>query len=451
LPNVSATAVVLMSLWKLGKTPAILNYSTGPATTRACAELAGLRVVVTSRTFLDRAKLNVASLVECGVELLYLEDIRTGMKWMRKLEAALRGWVRLGWGWKPEVVAEDTAVILFTSGSEGAPKGVELTHANLLANVRQALSVMDVMDTDRFFSALPLFHSFGLTAGLLLPLVRGLYTFLYPSPLHYRLIPAAFYSLDCTVMFGTNTFLNGYGRKGHPYDFRRLRYLMAGAEKLQESTVELWTRKFGVRPIEGYGATECSPVISVNSAIDVRLGSAGRMLPGMEYRLEPVEGVSEGGRLFVRGPNVMRGYLNAEADAQFKALSGWYDTGDIVKLDEEGFLYVLGRLKRFAKVSGEMVSLTAVEDALAGGFQQYGLRCEVAIVDRPDEVKGEALVAVTNEPRLRLEEIRARLRGKGMTNLCVPSEIRVVREIPKLGTGKVNYRELAKKLRERVA
>ncbi len=168
------------------------------------------------------------------------------------------------------------------------------------------------------------------------------------------------------------------------------------------------------------------------------------MLPGIEYRLEPVEGVTEGGRLFVRGPNVMRGYLNADANAAFKALNGWYDTGDIVSVDADGYLFIRGRMKRFAKVSGEMVSLTAVEDALAGAFPQYGLRCQIAVVTRPDEGRGEALIAVTNEAKLQLDEIRAAIKAKGLGNLCVPREIKVVREIPKLGTGKVNHRELAK-------
>ena len=163
----------------------------------------------------------------------------------------------------------------------------------------------------------------------------------------------------------------------------------------------------------------------------------------MEFKLETVEGVADGGRLFVRGPNVMRGYLNADANAKFKSLGGWYDTGDIVSVDADGCMYIRGRLKRFAKVSGEMVSLTAVEDALAGAFPQYGLRCQVAVVTRPDEHKGEMLIAVTNEAKLQLEEIRAAIKAKGLTNLCVPREIKVVREIPKLGTGKVNHRELA--------
>jgi acyl-[acyl-carrier-protein]-phospholipid O-acyltransferase/long-chain-fatty-acid--[acyl-carrier-protein] ligase len=274
------------------------------------------------------------------------------------------------------------------------------------------------------------------------PLVRGLYVFLYPSPLHYRTVPSALYDRNCTIFISTNTFLNGYARKAHPYDFRSLRYLFAAAEKLQESTAQIWAQKYGVRILEGYGATECSPCVSLNTPLEPRYGSVGRLLPGIDYKLEPAEGVGDGGRLFVRGPNVMKSYLNADANAKFLALGGWYDTGDVVSVDAEGYLHVLGRMKRFAKVSGEMVSLTAVEEALAGAFPQYGLRCQVAVITRPDEGKGEALIAVTNEPKLTLAEIRDAIKVKGLTNLSAPREIKVVKEIPKLGTGKVNHREL---------
>jgi acyl-[acyl-carrier-protein]-phospholipid O-acyltransferase/long-chain-fatty-acid--[acyl-carrier-protein] ligase len=320
---------------------------------------------------------------------------------------------------------------------------VELTHGNLLANIGQMVAVKDFMDGDRVFNALPLFHSFGLM-GLLLPLARGMYVFLYPSPLHYRVIPSLLYDLDCTIFFGTNTFLNGYARKAHPYDFRSLRMLVGGAEKLQEATANAWGRQFGARVLEGYGATECSPVVTINTWLNPRYGSAGRFLPGIEYKLEPVEGVAEGGRLWVRGPNVMRGYLNPEPNAKFQAQGGWYDTGDIARVDEDGFLYILGRLKRFAKVSGEMVSLTAAEEALAGAFPQYGLRFQIAVLSRPDAERGETLVAVSNEPRLQLEEIRAAIRARGLGNLYAPREVQYVREIPKLGTGKINHRELQK-------
>jgi acyl-[acyl-carrier-protein]-phospholipid O-acyltransferase/long-chain-fatty-acid--[acyl-carrier-protein] ligase len=447
LPNVNAMPIATLSLWAAGKVPAILNYSTGASILLACARLAGLKHVVTSRAFVQRARLDLGPLQEAGIELLFLEDVRTRITRSQRLLALLRQY------WKPRLLTanhrlstESPAAILFTSGSEGDPKGVELTHRNLLANIRQMLSVIDVMDTDRLFNALPLFHAFGLTVGLLLPLVRGGFVLLYPSPLHYRVIPSAFYNLNCTLFFGTNTFLNGYARKGHPYDFRSLRYLVAGAEKLQEATANLWMRKFGVRVLEGYGATECSPCLSANLPMRPRHGSAGRFLPGIEYRLEPVEGITEGGRLFVRGPNVMRGYLNPEANARFQALGGWYDTGDIVNIDADDFIFILGRLKRFAKISGEMVSLAAVEDGLAEAFSRYGLRFAIAVVARPDAARGEKLIAVTNEPRLTLEEMRATLQARGLSNLAIPRELKVLHDLPRLGSGKINHRELDKLL-----
>ena len=494
LPNVNAMPVAILSLWAAGKVPSILNYSTGPAVLLACARLAGLEHIITSRSFLERARLDVRPLEDAGMKLHLLEEVRGRITTTQRLAAWLRTFAR-----SPFTAAlpapEDTAVVLFTSGSEGTPKGVELTHRNVLANIRQMLAVVDLMESDRFFTALPLFHSFGLTIGLLLPLVQRTFVFLYLSPLHYRVVPSAFYNLNCTVFFGTNTFLSAYARKAHPYDFRTLRYVFAGAENLQEATVTAWMRKFGVRILEGYGATECSPCLAANLPMRPRYGSVGRFLPGIEYKLEPVEGVGQAsaldvgcsrldvgcsagrlreniqhpnsniehptsniqhpmgvhspqsaeaarGRLLVRGPNVMRGYLNPEANAELHALGGWYDTGDIVEVDADGFVFILGRLKRFAKISGEMVSLTAVEDALSAAFPQYGQRFAVAVLARLNGAKGEKLIAITNERRLGLDEIRKVLHARGMPNIAVPREIRFIREMPRLGSGKVAHREL---------
>jgi len=448
LPNVNATPVVLLSLWSIGKQPAIFNFSIGPAIMLACAQLAGVKQIITSRAFLERAKLDVSALAQAGIGFIYLEDIRSRISGGAKLRTLLKQTLAPGLACVP-VDSNSTAVILFTSGSEGVPKGVGLTHRNILANVRQMLAVTDLTDRDKLFNAMPLFHSFGLTVGTLFPLVRGMSVFIYPSPLHYRVVPTAFYHADCTIMLGTNTFLNGYARKAHPYDFRSLRYMFAAAEKLQEATATIWAQRFGVRVLEGYGATECAPCVSVNTPLQAKHGSGGRIMPGMEYKIEHVEGVSEGGRLFVRGPNVMKGYLNADANAKFLALGGWYDTGDIVRVDEEGYVFIQGRLKRFAKISGEMVSLTAVEDALAGAFPQYGLRCQVAVIARPDEDKGEKLIAVANEPKLSLDEVRAAIKAKGLPNIAVPREVKFIHEIPKLGTGKTNHRELEKLMAEK--
>jgi acyl-[acyl-carrier-protein]-phospholipid O-acyltransferase/long-chain-fatty-acid--[acyl-carrier-protein] ligase len=440
LPNSNAVPVTLLSLWSISKVPAIFNFSTGVPTMLACAQLAGVKHIITSKTFLERARLNLQTVADAGIRIIYLEDVRARISRLRQWRALARAMFH------PQSLVgtqqrDSTAVILFTSGSEGAPKGVELTHRNLVSNIHQMLAVLDVMDCDRIFNALPLFHSFGLL-GLLLGLARGIFVFLYPSPLHYRIIPSLFYDLDCTIFFGTNTFLNGYARKAHAYDFRSLRMLIAGAEKLQEATANTWARQLGARVLEGYGATECSPAITINTLLNPRFGSAGRFLPGIQHRFEPVEGVAEGGRLWVRGSNIMRGYLNAEPNARFQEQGGWYDTGDIARIDDDGFLYILGRLKRFAKVSGEMVSLTAAEEALAGAFPQYGGRFQIAVLSRPDPQRGEALIVVSNEPKLNLEEVRAAIRAGGLSNLYVPREVKFLRDIPKLGTGKVDHREL---------
>ncbi len=451
LPNVNAAPVVILSLWAARRIPAMLNFSSGTTVMLRCCELAGIRQVITSREFLSRARIDASAFTGAGIGLIHLDDVRPRIPRSRRLAAVAGSFFSRHRELTPDLHPDDTAVVLFTSGSEGFPKGVELTHRNLLANFRQLIVTLDILDTDRFFNALPLFHSFGLMAGVIAPLIRGVFCFLYPTPLHYRLVPSIVYNLDCTVMFGTPTFLNGYARKAHPYDFRTVRLLVAGAEKLQDATFQTYARKFGVRVLEGYGATECGPVICINSLLEPRVGSVGRFLPAIEWKLEPLPGVPEGGRLLVRGPNIMRGYLNRDADADFKSLGGWYDTGDIASVEPDGFVHVLGRLKRFAKISGEMVSLTAVEEALAGAFPHYGLRFQIAIIAVPDSEKGERLVAATNEPRLHLEEIRNALRSRGFSNLCVPREIHHVREIPKLGTGKVNHRALAAQLQEELA
>jgi acyl-[acyl-carrier-protein]-phospholipid O-acyltransferase/long-chain-fatty-acid--[acyl-carrier-protein] ligase len=450
LPTVNGALVTVLALWSRGQVPTFLNYSSGGPVMVSCAQLAGLKVVLTSRVFLEKARINLQPLHDAGLKFVYLEDVRAEVGAFAKLAALVGNHLSVGRALRNAPSGpEDTAAIIFTSGSEGIPKGVELRHRGMLANLRQLFVAVDLMDDDRFFNALPFFHSFGLVGGIVAPLIRGCYVFNYPSPLHYRIVPTVVYEKNCTILLGTNTFLNGYARKAHPYDLRTVRYLVAGAEKVQTSTFETYARKFGVRISEGYGATECGPVVCINGRLDPNTDTAGRLLPAVEYRIESVEGVPEGGRLFVKTPAMMKGYLNRDANEKFQALQGWYDTGDIAKVDEDGYVTVLGRLKRFAKVSGEMVSLTAVEDALAGAFTaHYGLRCAIAVIAVPDAEKGEKLVAVANEPRLQLADLRTVIRGKGLSNLCAPRELRLVHAIPKLGSGKIDHREIARLVRD---
>ncbi len=443
LPNMSAMPVTLLALWLKGKSPAIFNYSSGISAVLSGARQAGVRVIVTSQSFMERLGWDAQVFCDAGLQVVFIESLQRSIKPFQRWAAAFRFIVGRLRNPPSGITPKSTAIILFTSGSEGSPKAVPLSHRNLLSNIRQMLAVTDLHDRDRIFNALPLFHSFGLTVGTLLGLVRGSFVFLYPSPLHYRVIPNAVYETNATVFLSTNTFLNGYAKRANPYDFRTVRYVFAGAEKIQGSTFETWSGNFGVRLLEGYGATECSPAVSVNVPLGMKKGSAGRLLPGIEWRLEPVPGVLGGGRLWVRGPNVMRGYLS-ESEPVGRGLdhAGWYDTGDLARVDEEGFVFLLGRMKRFAKVSGEMVSLTAVEDALAGALPRLGPAAGIAVLARPDAGKGEALVVVSASRTITREEIRLLLRERGLPNLWIPAEVFMVERMPMLATGKIHYRAL---------
>jgi acyl-[acyl-carrier-protein]-phospholipid O-acyltransferase / long-chain-fatty-acid--[acyl-carrier-protein] ligase len=440
LPSMTSTVAAFLGLHATGRIPAMLNYTVGPGGIVSACETARIRTVVTSRRFVEAAKLTEGvALLGQKVKLVYLEDlageIGTGDKLAGGFKARFPGFFYAG-----SRDPDGPGVVLFTSGSEGTPKGVVLSHANLLANREQLAARVAFSAQDIILNALPLFHSFGLTAGTLLPLFSGMKTFFYPSPLHYRIVPEMAYDVNATVLFGTNTFLAGYARFAHPYDFYSVRYVFAGAEKLQEETRRVWAEKFGIRIFEGYGATETAPVLSANTPMDHLPGSVGRFMPGIEYRLQPVPGVETGGRLFVKGPNIMLGYLlNANPGVLVPAESdmgkGWYDTGDIVSVDEDGFIRILGRAKRFAKIAGEMVSLAAVEDLAARAWPDR-LHAVVAL---PDAAKGEQLVLVTDQPEPQRAALQAQARQAGMSELNVPRRILGVRQVPLLGTGKIDY------------
>lgn len=438
MPGVNGTVVTLLSLWVLGKVPTLLNFSAGIETICDCVKLAKLKQIITSRSFVKQISFDAEKMKEIGVELLYLEDIGSEIPVWKKLLYSIHCTCPV----PRRVTHESTAVILFTSGSEGTPKGVELSHRNLIANCEQAVPFVNLSDSERIFNALPVFHGFGLILGVVIPLLRGIYCLNYPSPLHFRVIPSLIYDSACTVFATTNTFLNGCAHYAHACDFESLKITIAGAEKLQPSTVKAYIEKFSTLIVEGYGVTECSPVISVNTTFDNKPGSVGRILTGMQARLEPVPGITEGGRLLVKGPNVMTGYLNQEVNEAFQALGGWYDTGDIAKIDEHGFITILGRVKRFAKISGEMISLTSVEDVLRENLKEYGEKFELAVCAVHCQERGESLIVVTNEPRLKEDRVRQIVRESGLSNLCAPRNIFQMSELPRLGSGKVDYMNL---------
>ena len=345
--------------------------------------------------------------------------------------------------------ADDWAAILFTSGSEGVPKGVVLSHRNILTNAAQARARLDFSRTDKVFNILPVFHSFGLTVGVILPIVSGVPIFLYPSPLHYRTVPELVYGINATIMFGTDTFLNGYARAANPYDFRSIRYMLAGAEPVRDSTRQIYLEKFGLRILEGYGVTETAPAFALNTPMFNKFGTVGRLLPGMEARLEKVEGVDEGGRLFVKGPNVMLGYLRVENPGVLeRPPEGWHDTGDIVTIDAQGFITIKGRAKRFAKVGGEMVSFAAVE---ALGWRSVAGCVLPRWLSVPDARKGERLLLYINKKDATRSEFMTFARTRHVSELMIPAEVIFMEKLPMLGSGKVDLVNLAAIARERAS
>ena len=442
LPNVNAAAVVFYALQAFGRVPAMLNFSAGPANLEAAVVTARLRLVISSGEFVAKAKLEPAIAAIGGhAKLLWLEDLRGQVSTWERLRGLVGGLFAGPMHRRLGLRRDDPAVVLFTSGSEGRPKGVVLSHGNILANCAQVCARVDFNQLDKVFNALPVFHSFGLTGALLLPTLGGVAVYMYPSPLHYRIVPELVYDSNSTIIFGTNSFLKGYGRMGDPYDFRSLRYAFAGAEAIQEETQKQWFDKFGIRILTGYGATETSPVLALNTPMHYRWGTVGRLLPGIEHRLEPVAGLDRGGRLWVRGPNVMLGYLRWEHPGVLEpAEDGWYDTGDIVDIDPQGYVTILGRAKRFAKIGGEMVSLGAVEDFVHGLSPEHAH----AVVALPDPRKGERLVLVTTDQGLDRDRLREAARSRGIGELMLPAEVIHRPDLPLLGTGKTDYPSVQK-------
>ena len=441
LPNLAVTLALFFGLGAVGRVPAMLNYTAGSQALSSACELATIRTIVTSRDFIASLGLEKFFAGIKGINILYLEDMKEKFSFQDRLWLVFFSiFPRL---LSSDILSDDDAVVLFTSGSESLPKGVVLSHRAILANINQVQAVLEFSCNDKVFNALPVFHSFGLTVGALLPIISGVKCYLYPSPLHYRRIPEAIYVRDCTVLFGTSTFLGHYAKFAHSYDFIRLRYVIAGAEKLSSAVREIWIEKFGIRILEGYGATETAPVLSVNTPMSNRFGTVGRLLPGIQVKLVPVPDIQDGGVLHVKGPNVMTGYYHHDHPGEVKPTSsllgpGWYDTGDVASLDEEGFLTIRGRVRRFAKVAGEMVSLEAVE-RLA---RKVSIEFQHAVISRTDSRRGELIVLYTTDFSLDRDRLLKAARHEGLTEIFIPRLIAYVEQIPILGTGKTDYESL---------
>jgi acyl-[acyl-carrier-protein]-phospholipid O-acyltransferase/long-chain-fatty-acid--[acyl-carrier-protein] ligase len=439
LPNVAATIALLLGLGAMRRIPAMLNYTSGPDALRSACIAAGIKTMITSRRFVEAARLEGAVAALSTVRIVYLEDLRARFGVADKL------WL-MGWAlWNPLAAArgrdpEETAVVLFTSGSEARPKGVALSHRALLGNIAQIGAVIDFGPNDKFLSSLPIYHAYALTACTLLPLLSGTRVYLYTTPLHYHVIPEIAYTRACTYVFGTSTFLGHYARQAHAYDFHRARVVISGAEKLNAEVASLWLHKFGLRIMEGYGTTECAPVLSLNTPLRYRPGTVGRLLPGIEHKVIPVPGIVRGGVLHVRGPNVMRGYYLYDRPAQLQppqseAGEGWYNTGDVIEVDDEGYVIIHGRVKRFAKIAGEMVSLEVVERIAQHASPGHQHAATLEVVSQ----SGESTVLFTTDARLDRVGLQRSARELGAQELAVARRVVHVASLPLLGSGKTDY------------
>jgi acyl-[acyl-carrier-protein]-phospholipid O-acyltransferase/long-chain-fatty-acid--[acyl-carrier-protein] ligase len=442
MPTATPTAAMMMGLMAMRRVPAMLNYTSGREGLENACRIAELKTIFASRAFIEKAKLTAMMDNFTAARVIYLEDARAQFGIFDKLWLVLYA-LRFPQRAVKKTRPQDMAVVLFTSGSEGKPKGVALSHANILANCAQARAVIEISHRDKFLNALPLFHSFGLLAGLVLPLSCGAKIFMYPSPLHYRVIPEIAYDRDCTVMFATSTFLGNYAKFAHPYDFYKVRYVVCGAEKMSEEVRKIYAEKFGLRLLEGYGATECSPIISCDLPMSFQVGTVGELVPGLEGKLAPVEGIDEGGELHVRGPNVMMGYFLDKAPGVLQAPQsqfgpGWYDTGDIVEIDAQRHIRIKGRLKRFAKVAGEMVSLEVVE-RIAVAASPKKTHASTAV---KEEARGESIVLFTDDAALKREALLNAAHENGLPEFAIPRRLIYIDKIPLLGNGKKDYVKL---------
>ena len=446
LPTSLGGVVTMYAVEKMGKVPAMLNFSLGGRSLVNCCRSACVKTVITSRKFVELGKLEalIAAVEEDGLKVVWLEDLAPKITKIKKITAALKT-IFLKSNPVIEGETDKPAVVLFTSGSEGAPKGVVLSYKNLHTNHAQMFTRVDFYRSDRILNIMPIFHSFGL-CGVFMPVTLGILVYFYPTPLHYKTISTICYDERITMLFATDTFLGGYAKAASDkYDFATMRLLVQGGEKLKHSTQETWFERFSVRITEGYGVTEASPVVSNNYYAHHKSGTVGQFVSGMEHRLEPVEGVPEGGRLWLKGPNIMLGYLRASTPGVIEPpKDGWYDTGDIVSVDEEGFVKILGRAKRFAKVGGEMISLAAIEEVLSEAWPED----KHAVVMLKGGPRGETLSLVTSRPDLKREDVRQALTDLGMAELAVPKKVLLMEDIPLLSTGKIDYVSLEEILKD---
>lgn len=448
LPTSLGAVIAFFALSAFGRVPTMLNFSTGATGVLSAVRTAKVKRIITARKFIDLAKLDdMVTELSSKAEIIYLEDVKEHLNVFDKAVAAVdklspnfltrgigsRFWSNLT---SKQSVCDRPAVILFTSGTEGEPKGVALSHFNILINIEQARNHVPLYTTDVMFDALPMFHCFGLNTGVILPLMLGFKTVLHPTPLQPKEISRRIRETGATILLSTDTFLSQYVRAGEDGDLNKLRIVACGAERVRDETRQLVHRKSSLDILEGYGLTEASPLAAINQPGANHAGTIGHLLPGMEARLEPVQGIPNAGRMLIRGPNVMLGYIRSDNPGVIQPpRDGWHDTGDVVHIDEDGFISIKGRLKRFAKIGGEAVSLAVVENIALALWPDFSH----AAISMPDGRKGEHIVLLTTNPEADRVDLVGWAQNHGAPELAVPKRIIRVDAIPVLGTGKIDY------------
>lgn len=447
LPTGAGATIAFLALSAYGRVPAMLNFTSGVASLKSALRTAKVKRIVTAHRFIDVGGFQgLINELARDYEIVYLEDVRAKISLMDKIAAVAGTFL-------PKLVTlrapqDKPAVILFTSGTEGEPKGVALSHKNILSNIEQVRAHLAFYETDILFNPLPAFHCFGLTVGALTPLMLGIKQVCHPTPLQPKEIVRRIKDSGATILLTTDTFISQYARVGEQGDLNSLRLCVCGAERLRDETRALLRKKYSIELLEGYGVTETAPVIAANQPGANRPGTVGHLMQGMEAKLEPAEGIPNAGRLFVKGPNVMLGYMRPENPGVIEPPpGGWHDTGDVVNIDDEGFIAIKGRLKRFAKIGGESVSLAVVESIASALWPDHA---HAAVSLAAEGKKGEQIVLVTTNPDANRIDLVGWAHNHGVSDLAIPRRIVFVEEVPVLGTGKTNYGSVEKMAKEQL-
>ncbi len=441
--SILATAATVMA----GKVPVMINYSTGAADNCEYAQnKCGFRTIITSRALLEKLGTRLVP------GMIFIEDLMAQISFKAKITAALKSKLpaKLIIAGLPPSDEDDNLVILFTSGSEKEPKGVQLTHRNMGSNIKDLVEVFKLTEDDRFMSVLPLFHVFGHNANFWLPLIVGMTNVTVANPLEYKKIPQLIREHRATLIAGTPIFFAGYLRESKPGDFATCRLMLAGADKTPVWLRDGYKEKHNVDLLEAYGATETSPGVTVNTPYDNRPGSIGRPLPSVQVRIVDINSgqevpTGEEGKILVKGDLVMKGYFDDIEETSLRIKDGWYDTGDMGMFDKDGYLWHLGRLKRFVKIGGEMVSLVRTESILEKMVPD-GVSC--CVVEVPDSLKGARIVAAVTSP-INEREVLKKM-GKELPTMALPKEFVVLPDMPKMGSGKVDFRTITNLVRDKL-